>query len=454
MSSESFELYDLRVEVIAPPGARIYCGAKPQDYFELRGEMLYLPPGQGFSIYSLAALLPLLPAKQRPADPNDWMVSDAEVACPDPQCPSRFRITRIGKRRFERSQTTGTVKPQSVPRIELAPGYEISRVIKGGWQLSGDHGPIDRATVAADMAAFVEAGITTFDCADIYTGVEAMIGEFRAQYPTLARSVRVHTKFVPDLTALKQIDRSYVERTIDRSLQRLGMECLDVVQFHWWDFSMPGYVEAALELLRLRRAGKIAHIGLTNFDVPRLKELLDAGVPVLSHQLQYSVLDRRPESGMSELCQRSGIALFCYGTVAGGFLSDRWLGRPEPEDAPANRSLTKYKLIIDDFGGWELFQTLLRTLRAIADKHGCDIATVASRYTLDRPGVAAVIVGATNVSHLEANRRIGALVLDDSERAAIDAVLKHSKGPLGDVYALERDREGRHGRIMKYNLNR
>lgn len=106
MSDEGFELYDLRVEVVAPEGARIYCNARPGDYFELHGEVLHLPPGQGFSIYSLAALLPLLPAKQRVTDPNDWMSTDTEVACPDPHCPTRFRITRLGKRHFRHSDTT------------------------------------------------------------------------------------------------------------------------------------------------------------------------------------------------------------------------------------------------------------------------------------------------------------------------------------------------------------
>lgn len=110
--SDSFELYDLKVEVVAPDGARIYCGAQPGDYFELRGEMMYLPPGQGFSIYSLAALLPLLPAKQRPCDHNDWMTSDAEVACPDPNCPTRLRITRTGKRRFSHAATTAVPLPK------------------------------------------------------------------------------------------------------------------------------------------------------------------------------------------------------------------------------------------------------------------------------------------------------------------------------------------------------
>ncbi len=103
---DSFELYDLRVEVVAPAGARLYCSAKPGDHFELRGESLHLPPGQGFSIYSLAALLPLLPAKQRATHPNDWMTSDAEVACPDPNCPSRFRITRLGRRSFRHADAT------------------------------------------------------------------------------------------------------------------------------------------------------------------------------------------------------------------------------------------------------------------------------------------------------------------------------------------------------------
>jgi len=111
MADDRFELYDLRVEVVAPEGAVILCHAKAGDWFEVRGEMLHFPPGQGFSMYSLAALLPLLPAKQRAADANDWMTSDAEVACPDPHCPTRFRITRLGKRSFSHAETTAVPLP-------------------------------------------------------------------------------------------------------------------------------------------------------------------------------------------------------------------------------------------------------------------------------------------------------------------------------------------------------
>lgn len=341
-----------------------------------------------------------------------------------------------------------------IPRFQLSDHYSISRVIKGGWQLAGDHGDINPEQADRDMSAFVEAGITTFDCADIYTGVESLIGSFRSRHPGLAARTQVHTKFVPDLGSLGNVDSAYVERIIDRSLQRLHAERLDLVQFHWWDYSVRGYVEAAQCLEHLRVKGKIFRIGVTNFDVPRLMELLDAGVPVVAHQLQYSLLDARAENGMLQACQRRGISLLCYGTVAGGFLSDRWLGRPEPAGTFTNRSLIKYKLIIDDFGGWELFQELLRTLRAIADKHGCDIATVASRAMLQKPGVAAVIVGATSAAHLASNTRIGAVALDSTDLSAIDAVVRRRNGPEGDVFTLERDRHGRHGRIMKYDLNK
>jgi aryl-alcohol dehydrogenase-like predicted oxidoreductase len=341
----------------------------------------------------------------------------------------------------------------TIPRFTLAPGYDVSRIIKGGWHLAGDHGAIDSRQAQADMAAFVEAGITTFDCADIYTGVEELIGAFRRAYPEQARKVQIHTKFVPDLPDLPRVDRRYVERIIDRSLARLGVEQIDLVQFHWWDYDAPGYVETALELERLRRAGKIGRLGATNFDVPRLRALIEAGAPIVSHQVQYSLIDERPQNGMVAFCAEQGVSLLCYGTVAGGFLSERWLGRPEPTSGVTNRSLIKYKLIIDDFGGWAAFQRLLGTLKAIAERRSTDIASVATRAILDRPQVAAAIVGATNTAHLPAHQAIGSLTLDEADRAAIAEATRERAGPLGDVYALERDRNGRHGQIMKYELN-
>jgi len=338
-------------------------------------------------------------------------------------------------------------------RFSITREYSISRIIKGGWHLAGGHGAIDPRSAQRDMATYVDAGVTTFDCADIYTGVESMIGGFRRIYPEHAAQVQVHTKFVPDLGDLARVDRGYVENIIHRSLQRLGMEQLDLVQFHWWDFRIPGYVETALELERLRRAGKIRHLGLTNFDVAHMAEIIAAGVPVVSHQVQYSLVDDRPDHGMVEFCKDHGIWLLCYGTVCGGFLSERWLGLPAPGVPLANRSLTKYRLIIDEFGGWDLFQRLLGTLGEIAATHATDIASVATRIILDRPQVAAAIVGAVDTQHLAAHAKLAHLELQDEDRRMLEAVTRQRRGPAGDIYDLERDRDGVHGRIMKYDAN-
>ena len=150
---------------------------------------------------------------------------------------------------------------------------------------------------------------------------------------------------------------------------------------------------------------------------------------------------------------KQNVAVFCYGTVAGGFLGERWLGVPEPQSPLENRSLVKYKLIIDDFGGWALFQELLQTLSVIAQRHDRDIATIASAAILACPGVAAVIVGARNRSYLAANLKIADVRLGQQDHDAIEAVLAKSNQLAGDLYALERDVTGRHGSIMKYNLN-
>lgn len=345
----------------------------------------------------------------------------------------------------------------TVESVALRPGYRISRLVKGGWQLAGDHGPVEPARAVADMAAFVDAGIVAFDCADIYTGVEEMIGSFLARLAAArgaaaAAGVRVHTKYVPDLGALARIDRGSIARVIDRSLARLGRERLDLVQLHWWDLAVPGWTECAGHLTALQAAGKIDRIGVTNFDERHLAQITATGVDVVSAQVQYSLVDRRPEGGFLEWAGENDVAVLAYGALAGGFLTDRWLGEPDPGFSFANRSLVKYRLIIEEFGGWGLFQELLRALRGIADRQEADIAAVAVRAMLDAPGTAAVILGARYADRLPRTLRIFSIALDDADRAAIRAVQARARGPAGPVYGLERDRNGPHGRIMKYGL--
>lgn len=346
-----------------------------------------------------------------------------------------------------------------VERIGLCPGYSISRIIKGGWHLAGGHGKIDHRQAIEDMKAFVEAGITTFDCADIYTGVEDMIGQFLLEYRDHFHSgelseVQIHTKYVPDYHSLPTLSKQDTEKVIDRSISRLGIEQLDLVQFHWWDFDIAGYVEAAQHLMSLREAGKIRHIGVTNFDGGHLQELLDSGVEVVSNQVQYSLLDHRPEHDLVNICENSNVYLLCYGSLSGGFLSERYLEAPEPVSPLENRSLVKYRLIIDEFGGYDQFRHLLKTLKEIGDQYNATISEVASRYILQKSRVGGVIIGARNRDHLDSMRKLSSLKLVRDEMDQLHQFALDAPGPTGPVYDLERDKEGRHGRIMKYNLNK
>lgn len=346
----------------------------------------------------------------------------------------------------------------TVEYTELRPGHRMSRILKGGWQLGGDHGPVDPAQAIADMEAFIDAGITTFDCADIYKGVEEMIGSFIADLRNrrgseVADRVVVHTKLVPDLTRLADIRPEEVEAIVDRSLQRLKIERIPLVQFFWWDMNL-GNAVAALEVLKdCQKKGKIASLGTTNWDSDVMDRFIDAGFDVASAQVQYSLLDRRAAGRFADWGARRGVQIICYGVLAGGFLTDAWLGRPDPGFQFENRSLIKYRLIIDEFGPWDLFQALLRTLRGVADRHGVSVASVATRWILDQPQVAGTIIGARYARHLPQTLEAFGFALTDTDRAEIGAILAQAAGPNGPVFGLEGDRNGRHGRIMKYNLN-
>lgn len=341
----------------------------------------------------------------------------------------------------------------SVQRVGLGgEGATISRMLVGGWQLSRGHrdGSLDEGRLFQDLRRMVAAGLTTFDCADIYTGVEELFGRFAKQSDV---PLQIHTKYVPDAQDLKALTRADVERTIDRSLARLQTERLDLVQFAWWDPAVPGYVEAALWLDELRRKGKIRHVGATNFNVACMREMLAAGVPLVCNQVQYSLFDRRPENGMVALAVEHDFVLLCYGTLAGGLLSEKYLGRSAADFEPGTRSLVKYRLILEEFGGWERYQQLLATLAAIARRHATSLSAVALRWALDRPAVGGVIVGTYHGGHLEANLGAFGVDLDAEDRRALDEVLRGSPGPPGDVFELERDAHGPHGRIMWRNLH-
>lgn len=335
--------------------------------------------------------------------------------------------------------------------FELAPGYAIPRIINGCWQLTPDHGagPASEEDTLRVLARLVEYGFSTFDCADIYEGTEELLGTFRK---TLADpdAIQVHTKCVPDKTTLGELTDARIDSGIDRSLSRIGVERLDLVQYHWWDYEVPGLERLTERLLRAQSDGKIRFLGVTNFDTPHVRQIVESAANIISLQSQYSLLDRRPEQQMTAYCEESGIRILAYGALAGGFLSNRYLGASPPEEM--NRSLTKYQLIVDEVGGWDALQSLLSVLARIADEHATSIGAIAARWLLDRPSVGAIILGVGSHARVEDKSALLDLVLEDEDIRKIDAHLASQPIPPGDMYDLERNPSGPHSKIIRTNL--
>ena len=337
--------------------------------------MLHLPPGQGFSIYSLAAVLPLLPAKQRPTHANDWMTTRRRGRLPRSQLldPAPHHAHRAAPLQpaadHRRSASQGLTRVHAAYR--LSPGYEISRVIRGGWQLAGGHGAVgerrsgrrhDRLRRCRHHHLRLRRHLYR------RRGADRRVPRALPQPARRGGALRASTSTpssCPTSTSCRRIDKAYVERRHRHLAAAPRMERLDLVQFHWWDYDVPRWLEtrgmargaAAGRQDRHASAAPIStRAHLLAMRRGRRAAVLDAG----------AVFAARPPARKRRMVDGgpdNDIALFCYGTVAGGFLGDRWLGTPEPKAPLENRSLVKYKLIIDDFGGWELFQELLPALR-------------------------------------------------------------------------------------------
>lgn len=338
----------------------------------------------------------------------------------------------------------------TIERITIRPGFDLCRMPKGNWQIADDHSDrtFDQDEVNRDLAMYVDAGVDTFVCGDIYAGVEERLGKFREYYRQLqgedaANKIKVLTTYVPyflDEEGLRNHSKADVEKVVNRSLRRLRQERLDLVQMHWWDYAIPGAVEMGLWLQELQQEGKIDQIGATNFDVPHMRAFFEAGIDVVAHTVQYSLLDSRPLNGMVELCREYDCYLLCYGVLGGGLISEKWLGIPDPGGPYLeNVSLDKYYRIIQDMGGWDLFQELLRVLQQVAQKHQVSIANVACRYMLDQDRVGTINIGARDVSHLQDNLRVFSFRLDEEDTGLINQLLAKKVGPQGDVYGVDRE---------------
>lgn len=330
-------------------------------------------------------------------------------------------------------------------RLQFTDDLNICRILNGMWQVSGAHGRIDPKTAVQSMFDYMDAGFTTWDLADHYGPAEDLIGEFRRQLIATRGSealshLQAFTKWVPRPA---KMTKKLVEQNIDISRSRMNVETLDLIQFHWWEYQNKNYLDALNYMTELQSEGKIKHLALTNFDTKHLKIILASGIKIVSNQVQFSLIDRRPLVKMVQFCQEHNIQLLAYGTLCGGLLSEKYLDSPEPHAIDLNTvSLRKYKNMVDMWGGWSLFQKLLNLLKQIADKHKVSISNVAVRYILEQPTVAGAIVGARlSISeNLQDNSRVFEFNLDTEDYEQIYSIAGESRdlfkfiGDCGDEY--------------------
>ncbi|MDH5462924.1 MAG: aldo/keto reductase [Nitrosopumilus sp.] len=326
-----------------------------------------------------------------------------------------------------------------IEKTVIADDLEICRILNGMWQVAGGHGQIDSESAIKDMEKYQKHGYTTWDLADIYGPAELLIGNFRRKVGN-DEKFQALTKFVPNPGPMSS---SIVTHYIDQSLKKMNTDCIDLLQFHWWDYNDLSYLDALHHLSKLQNEHKIKHVGLTNFDAERVKIMIESGFKIISNQVQYSILDQRPQKLMIPFFARHEIKILTYGTLLGGFFSEKYLGVEEPNRTElTTSSLQKYKNMIDVWGGWQLFQELLHALNNIAKKYQCSISNIATKFILDKPQVAGVIIGTRLgvINHREDNAKVFGIKLDSNDISLIDEVTARSNdlfsviGDCGDEY--------------------
>lgn len=324
-------------------------------------------------------------------------------------------------------------------------------LINGCWTLAGGHGRVVESEIIHVMEMYARSGLTSFDTADIYGPSESILGAFREQWMNNKqendglRDVQIFTKFCPNIFRMKMTPQ-VVEQSIRRSIAALRVPKLDLVQMHWWDYDMPGMVDVAKSLAELREKGLITSIGVTNMSTEALSQIIDAGVPVVCNQVQFSLLDQRPRMAMLKYCKERDIKLFTYGTLAGGLLSNRYLeegkkglfGKVNYTTPDLNTSSLKmYWRVVREAGGEGHWRKLLSTLGEIAASKEVSIASVALRWAMQQ-GPVHPIVGLRNSTHLDDNLTALSFSLEPAEMDKIEEVLRTSQGPRGDCYEMER----------------
>ena len=321
---------------------------------------------------------------------------------------------------------------------KLSSDLKISRIITGLWQMADieREEDIDPKAYSEKIIPYVEAGLTTFDMADHYGSSELIVGEYNINNST--SDVQLLTKWVPKPG---KVDKQSVSDAVQLALDRMKQTSIDLMQYHAWHYPDPSWLDALFYLTELKQEGLIKNIGVTNFDAAHLRVACASGIPIVSNQISHSLIDQRANSSkIIDVCNEYGIKLLAYGVVMGGFLTNKWLNKNEPK--PENLktwSEMKYKRFIDESGGWDAYQNLLNVVNQIAQNNDVSIANICSRYILENPLVAGIIIGARlgKNNHIKDNLNILKTKISKEEINLIRDAQKELNpipGDCGDEY--------------------
>ncbi len=307
----------------------------------------------------------------------------------------------------------------------------------GLWQIADmerDGQITDMDLASQSMHEYIGQGITTFDMADHYGSAELITGVYQERFGN-TQEAQFLTKWVPEPGPCT---RKLVRTAVEKSLDRMKMTSIDLLQFHAWNYADPCWLDCLYWLQELKLEGLVKNLGVTNLDAPHLRIALTSGIEVISNQICYSVLDQRAANEMSLVCAEFQVQILAFGSLAGGFLSEKWLNKPEPLDL-ATWSQMKYKRFIDVAGGWVKFQQILSTLNTLAQEKKCSIANIATLFILQAPNVGGVIVGTRlgKRDYLKDNLKLYELELSGEEIAVIQnavSSLLPIPGGCGDEY--------------------